>query len=137
MLPWARPLPLCDTRPEHFGKRDVVHNTRHVVVVAGLSRKVLKGVPSKMKASYATRHNSAQGVVCGYLVTEFKNDPRVGIESGVLVCPPWTQADSDETHRDDDVMGMTVTREDDDGNYVLFHDLGLFIPTPVSDERKG
>lgn len=138
MLPWARPLPLRDMRPEHFMDLKAIQQTRNVLVVAGPRQKVLKGVTSPTKASYASRHNSAaQEVIGGHLVTVFRVDPVTGVPSGVLVCPPWTQADSDETSVDADVMGMTVTREGSTGTYVLFHDQGLFIPTPNVHERES
>ena len=67
-------------------------------------------------------------VVGGSLFCTFPADEKLNIEAGLLISPPWTKEDDERAHPDDDVLGATVSRQNEAGEWIKFHDIGFFIP---------
>lgn len=121
--------------PEHLATtRDVYDNAQTVVLFDGVRTRFLKGEKPACKAS--SFHDGFRGVtqevIDGLLISTFPGDDVLGIKSGTLICHPWTEEDSLACALDEDVLGATVSREDDAGETIMFRDIGVFIPEPHS-----
>ncbi len=96
-----------------------------IVFIDGIYHKVFKqSWPGQRKyfASYFRSPPHAMKVVDGRLVVAVKEDSILGFADGTLICQPWTPEDGNAAAQDDDVLGATLTFEDQ-----MFHDRGVFI----------
>lgn len=112
-----------------------------VLYIEGCRTRFLKdkfGKSGKLPCPYrpssfsAPRHDVR--VVDGLLFCTFHADEKLGIEAGTLICQPWTPEDYGVTSAEDDVLGVTVSREDAKGTWRKFHDIGFFIPDYTSPD---
>lgn len=120
--------------------KQVFHEADGVLYIAGCRTRFLKdryGKSGKHPCPYRPSSFSVERhdvrVVDGVLFCTFPADEELGIEAGMLVCQPWTAEDDAESHPEDDVLGATVTRQDESGAGLKFHDIGFFIPDYTTD----
>ena len=109
-----------------------------MVFIDGTRQKVLKGREDSGKRYYAASfrdgHRGAeQSVIDGVLFTTFPDDEEMDVKAGMIICQPWTEEDSTNSHPEDDVLGATVSSYDANGVSIMFHDIGVFIPDYTPD----
>lgn len=122
--------------PKDFNEADAV------IYIEGTRTKILKDKYGKSghqpykASSFSVEHHTVL-VVDGVLFCTFGADEKLGIEAGMLVCQPWTTEDDAaadfQEATSDDVLGATVSRQDDSGAWLKFHDVGFFIPDYTTD----
>jgi hypothetical protein len=120
--------------------KQVFNEADGVLYIEGTRTKFLKdryGKSGKYPCPYRPSSFSARTadirVVGEVLFCTFPADEQLGIEAGMLVCQPWTAEDDDRAHPDDDVQDATVSRQNEAGTWLKFHDIGFFIPDYTTD----
>lgn len=135
----GRQARFADVAPTDFrAPKQVFNEADGVLYIEGVRSRFLKDKYGKSgrqpyKASTFGARTADIRVVGGVLFNTFPADPDLGIEAGMLVCQPWTMEDDAMAQHDDDVLGVTVSRADETGAWLKFHDIGFFIPDYTTD----
>lgn len=121
--------------------REAFNEADGVLYIDGTRTKFLKDKYGKSgkypcpyrPSSFSTRTADVR-VVGDSLFCTFPADEKMEIEAGLLISPPWTKEDDDRARPDDDVLGATVSRANEAGEWIRFHDIGFFIPDYTSTD---
>lgn len=91
--------------------------------------------PCPYRPSSFSERTADVRVVGDSLFCTFPADEKMGIDAGLLISPQWTKEDDGRAHSDDDVLGATVSRQNEAGEWLKFHDIGFFIPDYTTNDQ--
>lgn len=140
LLPTRENVPINQIEPPDFRATPRALNEADAILyIDGTRTRFLKdnydksGSHPYKPSTFGTR-TADVSVVGDSLFCTFPADEELGIEAGLLISPPWTKEDNDRARPDDDVLGVTVSRPNEAGVDVMFHDIGFFIPDYTSTD---
>lgn len=115
--------------------RQALQEVDAILYIDGIRTKFLKDKydksgkhPCPYRPSSFSERTADVRVVGDSLFCTFPADEKMEIEAGLLISPQWTKEDDGRTHPEDDVLGATVSRQNEAGEWLKFHDIGFFIP---------